>query len=506
MALRSLTTKLALASTAQVAIVVTVLVGFVTFRQQSVAHDLMSRATVKMAEVVAENVAPGLVRGDQEWTQHVLATLKANPNAVYGRVLGASGEELVKLVVADGAAMPPARPIPNALKVADVGALVVARTPVLSPLSGEPIGGVEVAMTTAQVDVELGGLLILILLLAAGLVGASALLSVLAGRMVARPLERAVSVLESFARGDLACLDEPMPPEPTTSEDEVGRISRALGQAVLGMQAVHQTFQTLSSHVGIVSSGGEQLTTFSSLMAENARDSQRHAECVVDACASMKGHIDSVDRSAAQVSSYAESLAAQVQLVSDSTDQAAALVKETRRAIEDLGARSVQVEHIVKVINTIADQTRLLALNATIEATRAGEAGRGFGVVAAEVRELAQESLTSANSIQEIINGIRRAIAGCAQDVARVGEVMMNLNAFQASVAGTAAEQQAVSEELHASIVELAQIGATLSSVGTEALSRAKDTFSAVHGTLASSEELAATSQELERAVSQYVQ
>jgi methyl-accepting chemotaxis protein len=142
--------------------------------------------------------------------------------------------------------------------------------------------------------------------------------------------------------------------------------------------------------------------------------------------------------------------------------QIAEKVQETAKTVESLGARSDQIGAIIGTIEDIADQTNLLALNAAIEAARAGEQGRGFAVVADEVRALAERTTRATREIGEMIKAIQNetkgAVAAMEQGVsqvemgtieaARSGEALrdileqINAVAMQVNQIATAAEEQ----------------------------------------------------------------
>jgi methyl-accepting chemotaxis protein len=142
--------------------------------------------------------------------------------------------------------------------------------------------------------------------------------------------------------------------------------------------------------------------------------------------------------------------------------QIAEKVQETARTVESLGARSDQIGNIIGTIEDIADQTNLLALNAAIEAARAGEQGRGFAVVADEVRALAERTTRATKEISEMIKaiqketrgaviameqGVQQVVAG-TEEAAKSGDALrdilelINAVSMQVNQIATAAEEQ----------------------------------------------------------------
>ena len=123
-----------------------------------------------------------------------------------------------------------------------------------------------------------------------------------------------------------------------------------------------------------------------------------------------------------QSSQFAEKGEQVVERVTEDIRELSGLVDESARSIRELGSQSEQIHTIVNVIKGIADQTNLLALNAAIEAARAGEQGRGFAVVADEVRQLAHRTSQSTREIADMINAIQKGTSGVVGNMSTVAE------------------------------------------------------------------------------------
>ncbi len=143
---------------------------------------------------------------------------------------------------------------------------------------------------------------------------------------------------------------------------------------------------------------------------------------------------------ASESGKQAEQSAAVIGESVDSMQQIAQLVRAASSQITALGAQSEQISSIVNVIKGIADQTNLLALNAAIEAARAGEQGRGFAVVADEVRMLAQRTTQSTTEISGMIDSIVRGTVEAVSQMSK-GVEQVDQGVIYAGKAGTAIEQ-----------------------------------------------------------------
>ncbi|MDO6468774.1 methyl-accepting chemotaxis protein [Neptunomonas phycophila] len=231
-------------------------------------------------------------------------------------------------------------------------------------------------------------------------------------RAISKPIGAAVTIANNLAAGNLAI------PKTRQRKDEVGILLTAL-------QNTAHSLKTMISQISLASSEMSQATT---RMANATYQSQQgvvsqqsETDQVMVAMEQMAVSVRDVSDSAqqaAQAAATANNDATTGRNIVEDTQASiralASSVTQTQERISDLEKQSVNIGGILDVIRSIAEQTNLLALNAAIEAARAGEQGRGFAVVADEVRVLAQRTQQSTEQIQNLIEGLQKGTNSAA--------------------------------------------------------------------------------------------
>ncbi|TXN83957.1 methyl-accepting chemotaxis protein [Methylobacterium sp. WL8] len=191
-------------------------------------------------------------------------------------------------------------------------------------------------------------------------------------------------------------------------------------------------------------------------------------------------NVQSVAAAVEEFSASNAEITRQMTHFSSVTAQAVTEAQQAMENVSTLSETSQRIGVVVGLINSIANQTNLLALNATIEAARAGPAGRGFSVVAAEVKELAAQTAKATSDISDQINMIQSATRMTVSSIERISEVIKGIDAGSTTVAAAAEEQAAASAEISRSARDAADLTTEVSGgISAVAASAATSTDSA---------------------------
>ncbi len=288
------------------------------------------------------------------------------------------------------------------------------------------------------------------------------------------------------------------------SHDEVGELVTEFNRFVEKLQGL---ISEITESVGRLGSASEEMSTVSAQSRQGVIKQQTDIDQVATAMNEMSATVHEVAKNAGDAAGAAQAADDEAgngkQVVSQAVatiDKLASDVDEAAKVIHQLAADSDNIGTVLDVIKAIAEQTNLLALNAAIEAARAGEQGRGFAVVADEVRTLAQRTQQSTQEIQEIIEKLQSGAekaervmkASCEQaqisvdESSRAGtslvsitEMVTTINDMNTQIASAAEEQTAVAEEISRSIVEINDV-AVQTSDSSDQLLRASEDVSAM--------------------------
>lgn len=349
------------------------------------------------------------------------------------------------------------------------------------------------AMTTSQTAVRDAGATQAktLLAVATGLALALGLLAAWAiTRQIIIPLRQTLRAAERVASGDL------------TQNLQVNRRDE-LGQLQASMQRMTQGLRELIGGIGDgvtqIASAAEELSAVTEQTSAGVNNQKVETDQVATAMNQMTATVHEVARNAEQASEAALMADQQARegdrVVGEAVAQIERLAGEvvnSSEAMNQLKAESDKIGSVLDVIKSVAQQTNLLALNAAIEAARAGEAGRGFAVVADEVRSLAQRTQQSTEEIEELIAGLQsgtqrvasvmdssRQLTDSSVELTRragssletITRTVSSIQAMNQQIATAAEEQTAVAEEINRSVMNVRDISDQTSAASEETAS-----------------------------------
>jgi methyl-accepting chemotaxis protein len=328
-----------------------------------------------------------------------------------------------------------------------------------------------------DIDATFHAMLVKMSLVATVLIAATAGIVMLISRNISRPLLALKGTMRHLANGDLT-----VPVDENERRDEIGEMSKAVQILKEGLveaenlRAVQRDQQRLrleraeridasiaDFEIGVgammvsVDTSTRTLTETAEAMATASSQTSRQVTTVAAVSEQATQNIETIASATTQLLASIDEINRQVDGSSRMIVEAVKLAIDGNAEIQGLAASMDKIDEVVQLIAGIASQTNLLALNATIEAARAGAAGKGFGVVASEVKMLAKQTALATDEIASQIKGIQERTKSSAHSIEVVTKTVVAVNETAKAVSEAVVEQGAATQEIVRNVRQVAQ-------------------------------------------------